>query len=327
MGKVTTLTDFILNRQREHQDATGAFSRILNDIGLASKIIHREINSAGLTDILGVAGNVNVQGEEQQKLDIFADEQFINAMHLGGEIAAVASEEQDDILVFDDREDAKYIIAFDPLDGSSNIDVNIPVGTIFSIFKRERTGKVTLDEFLRPGKEQCCAGYVIYGSSTMLVYTTGHGVNGFTLDSTIGVFCLSHPNISIPKEGSIYSINEGNFHLYDQGYVDYINYCKELKSENKRSHTGRFIGSLVADFHRNMLKGGVFIYPGMKGAENGKLRLIYECNPMAMLAEQAGGSSSDGKISVLDIQPTELHQRIPFIVGSENKVKKVLTFL
>ena len=326
-GNVTTLTDFILRSQAEHQNSTGAFSRILNDISLAAKIIHRDINSAGLGELLGKAENINVQGEEQQKLDVFADEQFIKAMHLGGQIAAVASEEQDDIFCFDDREDAKYIIAFDPLDGSSNIDVNIPVGTIFSIFKREKTGKVTKDEFLRPGKEQACAGYVIYGSSTMLVYTTGHGVNGFTLDSTIGVFCLSHPNIKIPVEGSIYSINEGNFHLYEDGVVNYINYCKELKEDGERSHTGRFMGSLVADFHRNMLKGGIFIYPGTKTKPAGKLRLIYECNPMAMIAEQAGGKSSDGGQSILDIVPTEIHQRVPFFVGSSNKVEKALSYL
>lgn len=327
MKNITTLTDFILSRQKEHQNASGSFSRIMNDIALAGKIIHREINMAGLTELLGAVGNTNVQGEEQQKLDVYADNQFIRSMHLGGQIAAVASEEQDDIIAFEDRKDAKYIIAFDPLDGSSNIDVNIPVGTIFSIYKRTRTGLATTEEFLRPGKEQVCAGYVIYGSSTMMVYTTGHGVNGFTLDSTIGVFVLSHPNIQIAKEGGIYSINEGNFHLYDKGYLDYINYCKELQEDGKRSHTGRFIGSLVADFHRNMLKGGIFIYPGTKTSPKGKLRLIYECNPIAMIAEQAGGKSSDGEQSVMDIQPSELHQRVPFIVGSANKVDKLLTFL
>lgn len=325
-NNITTLTDFILVNGKNHKESTGAFSRILNDIALAGKIIHREINSAGLGDLLGSSGVTNVQEEEQQKLDDYADIQFINALKMGGEVAAIASEEQDDIFCFEGREDAKYIIAFDPLDGSSNIDVNIPVGTIFSIFKREKTGTVTADEFLRKGREQVAAGYIIYGSSTMLVYTTGNGVNGFTLDSTIGVFCLSHPNIQIPQEGGIYSINEGNSALYSEGIQKYIAYCKET-SDGKRTHTGRFIGSLVADFHRNMLKGGIFIYPGTEDKPEGKLRLLYECNPMAMIAEQAGGLSSDGKMSILDLQPESIHQRVPFFVGSKSKIEKALSII
>ncbi len=325
-NNITTLTDFILEKGNNHAEATGDFSRILNDIALAGKIIHREINSAGLGELLGASGVTNVQEEEQQKLDDYADIQFINALKMGGKVAAIASEEQDDILCFEGKEDAKYIVAFDPLDGSSNIDVNIPVGTIFSIFKRERKGKVTQDEFLRKGKDQAAAGYIIYGSSTMLVYTTGNGVNGFTLDSTIGVFCLSHPNIKIPVEGGIYSINEGNTELYEEGIQRYIAYCKET-TNGKRTHTGRFIGSLVADFHRNMLKGGIFIYPGTTDKPEGKLRLLYECNPMAMIAEQAYGSSSDGKISILEIQPEAIHQRVPFLVGSKNKVEKALSII
>lgn len=322
-----TLNEFVSNIEHQNQEEKQAFSSLLTAISLASKIIHREINAAGLNDLLGQAGNTNVQGEDQQKLDVFADEQFIKAMHVSGQIAALASEEQDDILCFEDRKEAKYLIAFDPLDGSSNIDVNIPVGTIFSIFKRTKSGKVETSEFLRKGKEQACAGYVIYGSSTMLVFTSGNEVNGFTLDTNLGEFCMSHPKISIPKNGVIYSINEGNFGLYDSGYIDYINHCKQLQTDGKRSHTGRFIGSLVADFHRNMLKGGIFLYPGTQDKPEGKLRLLYECSPIALIAELAGGLSSDGNQSVLDIDPTDIHQRIPFIVGSSEKVEKALSFL
>jgi fructose-1,6-bisphosphatase I len=297
---------------------------------LAAKIINREVNRAGLAnDILGAAGSENIQGEAQQKLDIYADNQMIYALKARGEVCAIASEENDDFVIFDSdlSKNGKYIVLFDPLDGSSNIDVNVSIGTIFSIFRRLDDSKpVGIEDFLQPGNKQVAAGYVIYGSSTMLVYTTGNGVNGFTLDPSIGTFCLSHPNIRMPENGKIYSINEGNFNQMQEGVKNYIRYCQEDDKASSRPYSGRYIGSLVADFHRNLLKGGIYIYPGTQKAPEGKLRLLYECNPLAMIAEQAGGKASTGTQRILDIQPDKLHQRVPFFVGSKNMVEQAESF-
>lgn len=327
---ISTLSEFIIESEDAYPEATGALTRILSDIAIASKIVHREINKAGLVDILGAAGSENIQGEQVQKLDLYANDQFIAALQSGGEVAAIASEEDDDIVVLEGRAaHGKYLVCMDPLDGSSNIDVNISVGTIFSIYKRDdnATGPVTRDEFYKKGSEQVVGGYVIYGSSTMLVYTTGKGVNGFTLDPSIGEFCLSHPNIKTPSNGGIYSINEGNINSVSQGIKDYVNFCQQLNEAGKRTHTARFMGSLVADFHRNLLKGGIFIYPATADAPKGKLRLLYECNPIAFIAEQAGAKATDGTMRVLDIEPTELHQRTPFFTGSPEMMDKAASFL
>ncbi len=324
MAGVVTLNEFILDKQAEFPYATGELSRLLHDIGIAAKIIHREVNKAGLVNILGAAGNQNVQGEEQQKLDVFADNQFINAFRAGGEVCAIASEENDDILVFENRKDAKYIVCFDPLDGSSNIDVNVSIGTIFSIYKRLSPDcPVSEEDFLQKGTEQVAAGYVIYGSSTMLVYTTGHGVNGFTLDPSIGEFCLSHPQIKIPENGKIYSINEGSYNLFPKAVQNYLNWVKQEDKSTNRPYSARYIGSMVADLHRNLIKGGIFIYPATTKAPSGKLRLLYECNPMAFIIEQAGGKASTDEKRILEIKPEKLHQRVPIVIGSKNMVEQV----
>ncbi len=300
--KVTTLGQFIIERQADFPYAKGELSRLLRDIGIASKLVNREVNKAGLVDILGEMGTVNVQGESVKKLDIFANDQFINALSSGGECCAVASEENEEIIHISNEvnQDAKYIICIDPLDGSSNIDVNVSIGTIFSIYrKKTKSGPVLLDDFLQKGTEQVAAGYVIYGSSTMLVYTTGRGVNGFTLDPSIGEFCLSHADMKVPEGGKIYSVNEGNFVHMPEGVKEYINYCKKEDSHTNRPYTSRYIGSLVADFHRNLLKGGIYLYPSTSSSPLGKLRLLYECNPLAWIIEQAGGKASDGHKRIL----------------------------
>jgi fructose-1,6-bisphosphatase I len=326
MSKIKTLGEFIVEKQNEFPFATGDLTKLISSIRLASKIINREVNRAGIAnDILGSAGSENVQGETQQKLDVYADNQMIYALKARGEVCAIASEENDDFVVFDNELSRKgrYIVLFDPLDGSSNIDVNVSIGTIFSIYRRLDENKaIGLEDFLRPGTEQVAAGYIIYGSSTMLVYSTGHGVNGFTLDPSIGTFCLSHPDIRMPEEGKIYSVNEGNFGLFDAGMQAYIRYCQQEDKATNRPYSGRYIGSLVADFHRNLLKGGIYIYPATRKDPNGKLRLLYECNPLAFIAEQAGGKASNGKQRILEIQPTALHQRVPFFVGSKNMVEQ-----
>jgi fructose-1,6-bisphosphatase I len=326
MAKIKTLGEFIVEKQHEFPFASGDLTKLLSSIRLASKIINREVNKAGLSsDILGSAGSENIQGETQQKLDVYADNQMIYALKARGEVCAIASEENDDFVIFDNdlSRKGKYIVLFDPLDGSSNIDVNVSIGTIFSIFTRLDPEKhVCVEDFLQPGNKQVAAGYVIYGSSTMLVYTTGHGVNGFTLDPSIGTFCLSHPNIRIPENGKIYSVNEGNFEQFDHGMKNYIRYCQQEDKNSGRPYSGRYIGSLVADFHRNLLKGGIYIYPATRKDPSGKLRLMYECNPLAMIAEQAGGTATDGKRRILEIVPERLHQRVPFFVGSKNMVAK-----
>jgi fructose-1,6-bisphosphatase I len=320
-----TLGQFIIEKQADFPYAKGELSRLLRDIGIAAKIVNREVNKAGLADILGENGTTNIQGEGQKKLDLYANEQFISALKHGGECCIVASEENDLFIPIESAVsiDAKYIVAIDPLDGSSNIDVNVAVGTIFSIYRRKSTkGKATIDDVLQRGTEQVAAGYVIYGSSTMLVYTTGKGVNGFTLDPSIGEFCLSHPDMKIPEDGLIYSINEGYYVHFPDGVKKYIKYCQVEDAKTNRPYTSRYIGSMVADVHRNLIKGGIFIYPVTASAPNGKLRLVYECNPMAFIMEQAGGRATNGYDRILDLEVNELHQRSAIFIGSENMVRK-----
>ena len=324
-----TLGEFIIENQKDFQYSSGELTRLLSSIKLATKIVNHKVNQAGLVDILGKFGAENIQGEEQQKLDVFANEAFIKTLSQREVVCGIASEENDDFIKIEcnNSENSKYVVLIDPLDGSSNIDVNVSVGTIFSIYRRITPvgTPVQLEDFLQPGNKQVAAGYVIYGSSTMLIYTTGNGVNGFTLDPSIGTFYLSHPNMRIPEDGKIYSVNEGNYALFPQGVKDYIKYCQ--MEENGRPYTSRYIGSLCADFHRNMIKGGIYIYPSGTKAPNGKLRLLYECNPMAFIAEQAGGKASDGFRRIMDIKPEELHQRVPFFCGSKNMVEKAESFM
>lgn len=330
MTKATTLGQFIIEKQSDFPYAKGELSRLLRDIGIAAKIVNREVNKAGLVGILGDNGTTNVQGEGQKKLDVYADEQFISALRSGGECCVVASEEHDECIFINSKisQHAKYIVCIDPLDGSSNIDVNVSVGTIFSIYRRiANDGPVQPHEILQQGICQVAAGYVVYGSSTMLVYTTGKGVNGFTLDPSIGEFCLSHPNMQIPRNGTIYSINEGNYIKFPQGVKAYIKYCQVEDSAGNRPFISRYIGSMVADIHRNLIKGGVFLYPTTSSHPRGKLRLMYECNPLAFIIEQAGGKATDGYRRILDIQPEHLHQRTPIFIGSTEMVEKVEEFV
>ncbi|MFI5203376.1 MAG: class 1 fructose-bisphosphatase [Flavobacteriales bacterium] len=331
MTKIQTLGEFIIENQGHFPFATGELTRLLSALRLAGKVVNREVNKAGLThEIIGAAGSENIQGEAQQKLDVYANNQFIYAMKARGEVAGVASEENDDIIIFDNplANKANYVVLMDPLDGSSNIDVNVSIGTIFSIYRRVSPyGPARPEDFMQAGDKQVAAGYIIYGSSTMLVYTSGKGVNGFTLDPSIGTFCLSHANIQIPKTGNIFSVNEGNLNLFDAGVQKYIAYCKEIDTSSGRPYTSRYIGSLVADFHRNLLKGGMYMYPSTKKDPEGKLRLLYECNPLAFICEQAGGKATNGKQRILEIKPEKLHQRVPFYVGSATMVDKVHEFL
>jgi fructose-1,6-bisphosphatase I len=326
-----TLGEFIVEKQQDFPHATGELTALLSAIKLGAKIIHRDINKAGLVDILGTSGAENVQGEVQMKLDLYANEKLKAAMKARGEIAGIASEEEDEIVIFEGEraENAKYVILMDPLDGSSNIDVNVSVGTIFSIYRRTTPlgQPVTEADFLQPGNRQVAAGYVVYGSSTMLVYTTGAGVHAFTYDPSLGVFCLSHEKVCFPAKGNMYSINEGNYIKFPLGVKKYIKYCQEQDEATQRPYTSRYIGSLVADFHRNLLKGGIYIYPSTASHPNGKLRLLYECNPMAFLAEQAGGKASDGKNRILDIIPQKLHERAPFFVGNSSMVEDAERFI
>jgi fructose-1,6-bisphosphatase I len=325
MKAVKTLGQFIIEKQADFPYAKGELSRLLRDIGIAAKIVNREISKAGLIDIIGETGEINTHGEQQKKMDVYANEQFISALQSGGECCIVVSEENDEHVYIDSEisKDAKYIVAIDPLDGSSNIDVNVSVGTIFSIYRRKSDeGKATLDDVLQKGTEQVAAGYVIYGSSTMLVYTTGKGVNGFTLDPSIGEFCLSHPEISVPNQGNTYSINEGYYTHLPAGVKKYIKYCQVEDDGTSRPYTSRYTGSMIADIHRNLIKGGIFIYPATSQYANGKLRLVYECNPMAFIVEQAGGKASDGYRRILDIEVTELHQRSAIFIGSQKMIEK-----
>lgn len=330
MQKHSTLGEFIIGNQKQFKYSSGELSRLINSIRLAAKVVNHEVNKAGLVDILGDAGDTNIQGEDQQKLDVYANEIFMQTLTNREIICGIASEEEDDFITIsgkDQGNDNKYVVLIDPLDGSSNIDVNVSVGTIFSIYTRvtDVGSPVELKDFLQKGNKQVAAGYIVYGTSTMLVYTTGHGVNGFTLNPAIGTFYLSHPKMKFPEDGTIYSINEGYYSHFPQGVKDYLKYCQ--LEEGNRPYKARYIGSLVSDFHRNMIKGGIYIYPTSSKAPKGKLRLLYECNPMAFLAEQAGGKASDGYMRILDIKPTELHQRVPFFCGSKNMVKVAEDFM
>jgi fructose-1,6-bisphosphatase I len=316
----SALDRFIKSRQDEFPYASGELSQLLRDIALASKVVNREVNKAGLIDIMGAMGSVNTAGDQQQKLDVLANIRFTRALMKGGEACAIISEESESFI--DLNNTGKYVIAIDPLDGSSNIDVNVSIGTIFSIYRRKsKIGTpIQPEDVLQKGTEQVAAGYILYGSSTMLVYTTGHGVNGFTYEPTLGEYFLSHPDMKMPEDGKIYSVNEGSYNSFPEPVKQYLQYCKE------KNYTGRYIGSLVADFHRNLLKGGIYIYPATAKDPNGKLRLMYECNALAFVAEQAGGKASDGQRRILDIVPESLHQRTPFFVGSRNMVEKAESF-
>ena len=328
--KNTTLGEFIIENQSSFQYSSGELSKLINAIRLAAKVVNHEVNKAGLVDIIGAAGDTNIQGEDQQKLDVLANEKFIQTLINREIVCGIASEEEDDFISINsshNQHQNKYIVLIDPLDGSSNIDVNVSVGTIFSIYRRVTPigTPVSLEDFLQPGRAQIAAGYIVYGTSTMLVYTTGDGVNGFTLNPALGTFYLSHPNMEFPETGKIYSVNEGNYVHFPQGVKDYIKYCQ--KEEGDRPYTSRYIGSLVSDFHRNMIKGGIYLYPKSSVAAEGKLRLLYECNPMAFIAEQAKGKASNGFGPILDIKPTELHMRVPFFCGSKKMVEKAEEFM
>lgn len=329
--KILTLDEFTIKQLRQFPSATGELSSLLRDIGLAAKRVNVEVNKAGLVDILGDAGTVNVQGEDVKKLDIYANNQFMGVLQHGVSCAGIGSEELDDFVVFDDEisNESKYVVQFDPLDGSGNIDVNISIGTIFSVYRRvSELGKpCTKEDFLQPGSRQVAAGYIVYGSSTMYVYATKRGVNGFTLDPTIGEFCLSHPDIKCPPSGKVYSVNHGNFFQYTDGTREYINVCQKKDKQSGGPYTQRYIGSMVADVHRNLMKGGIFMYPGTTDKPKGKLRLLYECNPFAFIVEIAGGRATDGKQRILDIIPTELHQRTPLFIGSKDMMDELDTYL
>lgn len=325
--KVLTLDEFTIQQVRQISNATGELSTLLRDIGLASKRINVEVNKAGLVDILGDAGSVNVQGEDVKKLDIYANDQFRGVLQHGISCAGIASEELDDYIAFDDTEskNSKYVCLFDPLDGSGNIDVNVSIGTIFGVYRRVTPlGTIaSKEDFLQKGTQQVAAGYIIYGSSTMLVYATRRGVNGFTLDPSIGEFTLSHPDIKCPPSGKIYSVNHGNFFQYTEGVKKYIDACQKKDKNSGGPYTQRYIGSMVADVHRNLIKGGIFMYPGTIDKPKGKLRLLYECNPCAFILEVAGGKATDGSQRILDIQPTELHQRTPMFIGSSEMMAEL----
>ena len=324
---VLTLDEFTIQQLRQFPQATGELSSLLRDIGLAAKRVNVEVNKAGLVDILGDAGTINVQGEDVKKLDVYANNQFMGVLKHGISCAGIASEELDDFFAFDDEVscNSKYVCLFDPLDGSGNIDVNVSIGTIFSVYRRisPKGELVTLGDFLQPGNQQVAAGYIVYGSSTMLVYATKRGVNGFTLDPSIGEFCLSHPDIKCPDSGKIYSVNHGNFFVYEDCVRKYINLCQKKNKENGGPYTQRYIGSMVADVHRNLIKGGIFMYPGTVDKPKGKLRLLYECNPFAYIVEMAGGKATNGKQRILDVKPTELHQRVPLFIGSKSMMEEL----
>jgi fructose-1,6-bisphosphatase I len=329
--KILTLDEFTIQQLRNFPHATGELSSLLRDLGLAAKRVNVEVNKAGLVDILGDHGSINVQGEDVKKLDIFANNQFMKVMQHGVSCAGIASEELDDIVVFNDEisNQSKYVVMFDPLDGSGNIDVNISIGTIFGVYRRltEKGMPCEKKDFLQKGMQQVAAGYIVYGSSTMLVYATRRGVNGFTLDPSIGEFCLSHPDIQCPPSGNIYSVNHGNFFRYDKGVQEYITACQKKDKTSGGPYTQRYIGSMVADVHRGLIKGGIFMYPGTTDKPNGKLRLAYECNPFAFIVEVAGGRATNGKQRILEIEPTTLHQRVPMFIGSKDMMDELDGYL
>ncbi len=325
--RISTLDEFTIQQLRNFPKATGELSSLLRDIGLAAKRVNVEVNKAGLVDILGDEGTINVQGEDVKKLDVYANNQFLGALRHGIACAGLGSEELDEIVVFDDEisNNSKYVVLIDPLDGSGNIDVNVSIGTIFSVYRRVTPVGTPCEQsdFLQPGNKQVAAGYIVYGSSTMLVYATRRGVNGFTLDPSIGEFCLSHPDIKCPESGKIYSVNHGNFFQYIEPVRKYINICQNKSKTDGGPYTQRYIGSMVSDVHRNLIKGGIFMYPGTTEKPKGKLRLLYECNPFAFINEVAGGKATDGNQRILDIQPTELHERTPFFVGSKKMMEEL----
>ncbi len=332
MGKLITLGEHIVQNQGKFPMATGELTALLSGIKLAGKVVNSEINKAGLVDdIIGQQGNTNIQGEEQQKLDVYANRIFKEALGARAVICGLASEEEDDFVAYESSvcQNGNYVILIDPLDGSSNIDVNVSIGTIFCVYQRKspQGSPAVLEDFLQKGREIVAAGYIVYGSSTMIVMSTGQGVHGYTFDPSIGVFFLSHENLRFPEQGKIYSVNEGNFPFFDEKIKQYLRYCKEHDPASNRPYTGRYIGSLVSDFHRNLIKGGIYLYPSTSLKPDGKLRLLYECNPMAYLAEQAGGVAITGNEHILDIQPTELHQRCPLIIGSKSMVTELQGFL
>jgi fructose-1,6-bisphosphatase I len=329
MQRIITIERFIIEREHEIPGATGEFSKLLTDLALAAKIVWREVSKAGLVDIIGSTGKVNISGDVVQKLDEFANEIFINVMQKGGHLCVMASEESKGLIeILEELAKGKYVLVFDPLDGSSNIDVNVSIGSIFGIFRRKTSsGKGTEQDVLQPGRNLVAAGYIVYGSSTIFVYTTGNGVHGFTLDPSIGEFLLSHENIRIPKKGDIYSVNEGYYERWDDNMKRFINYLKEEDKATGRPYKLRYVGTLVADFHRTLLYGGIFMYPGDKKNPEGKLRLLYEAAPLAYVVEKAGGRASDGFRNILDIEPTNLHQRTPLFIGSEEDVKLAEKFI
>ena len=325
-----TLGEFIIENQSAFKYSSGELSSLINSIRLAAKVVNHEVNKAGLVDIIGFTGDNNVHGEQVKKLDMLAHDMLIKAMDHGGHLCVMASEEEEDIIQIPKKFNiGKYVLLFDPLDGSSNIDANISIGTIFSIYRRiSRDGTPgTMEDCLQPGINQVAAGYIVYGSSTMLVYTAGAGVHGFTLDPAFGEFLLSHSNIQTPKKSKIYSINEGNYLYWHPGLKKYIKYLQEEDKATNRPFSSRYIGSMVADIHRNLLYGGIFMYPSDSRNPNGKLRLQYECNPMAFIVEQAGGRATNGKKRIMEIQPEKLHQRVPIFIGSEEDVKMVEKFM
>lgn len=328
--RVQTLDEFTIQQMRNFPNATGELSGLLRDMGLAAKRVNVEVNKAGLVDILGDYGTVNVQGEEVKKLDVYANEQFMGVLRHGISCAGIGSEELDDVVVFDDEisNNSKYVCLFDPLDGSANIDVNVSIGTIFSVYRRVSPlgSPATKEDFLQPGIKQVAAGYVIYGSSTILVYATRRGVNGFTLDPSIGEWTLSHPDITCPPTGKIFSVNHGNFFKYEEGVRKYINACQNKDKTTGGPYTQRYIGSMVSDVHRNLIKGGIFMYPNTTDKPGGKLRLMYECNPFAFIIEVAGGLATDGHRRILEIEPTDVHQRTPFFVGSKKMMEELQGF-
>ena len=328
--KFLTLARHIVDEERKFPESTGELSNLLNDLSLAAKVISLEVNKAGLVDIIGFTGDNNIHGEQVKKLDMYAHDMMVRAMDHGGHLCVMASEEEEDVIHIPSQFNiGKYVLLFDPLDGSSNIDANVSIGTIFSIYRRisPDEGAGTMADCLQQGHEQVAAGYIIYGSSTMLVYTAGSGVHGFTLDPAFGEFVRSHKNITTPKKSKMYSINEGNYLYWHTGLKKYIKYLQDEDKETGRPYTSRYIGSMVADIHRNLLYGGIFMYPADSRNPNGKLRLMYECNPMAFIIEQAGGRASNGKKRLLDIQPETLHQRVPIFIGSEDDVKMVEHFI
>ena len=329
--RILTLDEFTIQQMRDFPHATGELSNLLRDIGLAAKRVNVEVNKAGLVDILGDADIVNVQGEDVKKLDVYANNQFTGVLKHGISCAGIGSEELDDFIAFDDpiSNQSKYVVMFDPLDGSGNIDVNVSIGTIFAVYRRvtPKGEPVRREDFLQPGIRQVAAGYVVYGSSTMLVYATRRGVNGFTLDPSIGEFSLSHPDIKCPELGRIYSVNHGNFFRYEKGVQSYINACQRKEKADGGPYTQRYIGSMVSDLHRNLIKGGIFMYPGTTDRPGGKLRLMYECNPFAFILEVAGGKATDGRQRILDIVPTDLHQRSPLFIGSGGMMRELESHL